>query len=63
MIKKRREMMLSGGSLMIISPLLIGKFNHPNSFWKGGMVGHNQSRGFLEYLDDFLIVVINKLSC
>ncbi|GAB0186142.1 mitochondrial enolase superfamily member 1 [Grus japonensis] len=41
--------------------VLMGDFNHPNVSWRDNTAGHNQSRRFLEGLDDnFLLQVIEE---
>ena len=35
--------------------VLMGDFNHPNICWKDNTAGHQQSKRFLECVDDYFL--------
>ncbi|RMC04392.1 hypothetical protein DUI87_19213 [Hirundo rustica rustica] len=40
--------------------VLVGDFNHPDTCWRDNTAEHKQSRRFLEWVDDFLLQVLEE---
>lgn len=49
-----------GAASRLQALILMEDFNHPKSCWKDNTVGHKQSRGFLESIDDNFLAQVTE---